>query len=144
MKGLKNSLQGCVRGVVMEAKKDAKLTEYNKNKKILTVDDRIKKEKRELTKLFKNIEPNKKKIIDRLIDRAAFLKVQMEDLEISIKENGWEEEYQNGANQKGVKRSASGDVYLQLIKNFTAINKQLTDMVPMAERKSKLAELVKM
>ena len=128
----------------MAVKKTQNSSTNIKNKKILTVDDRIKKEKRELTKLFKTIEPNKRKIIDRLIDREAFLKVQMEDLEKAIKEKGWEEEYQNGANQKGVKKSAAGDVYLQLIKNFTAINKQLTELVPIAEKKSKLAELGKM
>jgi len=105
-----------------------------KSKKELSTDKRIKKEYRELKKTFAGIDSNKMELVDRLIQRAAFMKIQMEDLEKSIDAEGWTEEYQNGANQTGVKKSSSAEVYLQLSKQYPTIIKQLTDLVPAAAK----------
>lgn len=105
--------------------------------------DRISKEKRRLRQIFKNIDPNKMKTIASLIDQAAFLKVSLEDLETEIDDNGWTEFYQNGENQRGVKKSAAMDVYYSLAKQQLAVLKLLVELTPPAERKdSKLAALM--
>lgn len=107
-----------------------------------TKEEKIKKEKTRLKGIFKNLDENKKKLVTPLIEKAAFMSVELDILQDSIQENGWTSEYQNGANQWGEKRSAEADTYIALSKNYTAVIKQLTELVPAAERKkSKLALL---
>lgn len=115
--------------------------EYTKEEKIKK-GEKIKKEKTRLKGIFKNLDENKKKLVTPLIEKAAFMSVELDILQDSIQENGWTSEYQNGANQWGEKRSAEADTYIALSKNYTAVIKQLTELVPAAERKkSKLALL---
>ena len=47
-----------------------------------------------------------------------------------INDKGYTEEYQNGANQKGTKKRSEVETYIQLSKNYMAIVKQLTDLLP--------------
>lgn len=104
----------------------------------------IEKEKKRLKTLFKNLDENKKKLVTPLIEKAAFMSIELDGLEQIIIKKGWTEEYQNGQNQKGIKKSSAGENYIALSKNYTAIIKQLTDLVPTAKRKdSKLEELRK-
>ena len=53
-----------------------------------------------------------------------------------IDEKGYTEEYQNGANQKGVKKCSEVEIYNTMIKNYSAIVKQLTDLIPKETAKS--------
>ena len=104
---------------------------------------RIKKEKARLFEIFKDLEPNKLKTCTALIDRAAFITVSLEDLEVQLNETGWVEFYQNGENQSGWKKAAAADVHISLTKNLNAIVKQLLDLVPPAQKASRLDELMK-
>ena len=103
---------------------------------------RINKEKKRLAAIFAGMEPNKLKTCEALIDRAAFITVSLQDLEDELNEKGWTEEYTNGANQFGVKKSAAADVHISLTKNLNAIIKQLLDLVPPAQKASRLEELM--
>ena len=47
-----------------------------------------------------------------------------------INEKGYTEEYQNGANQKGVKKCSEVEVYNTMIKNYMGTIKQLTELLP--------------
>lgn len=107
-----------------------------------TKEDRIKKEKKRLNDLFKDLEPNKLKTCKALIERAAFITVSLEDVEMQLNETGFTEYYQNGDKQSGWKKSAAADVHISLTKNLNAIIKQLLDLVPAAKKKSKLEELM--
>ena len=49
------------------------------------------------------------------------MKVTLEDLQEAINENGVTEEYQNGANQRGIKQSATLQSYNALIKNYASV-----------------------
>ena len=51
-------------------------------------------------------------------------------LQIYIKENGYTEEYQNGKNQWGTKRSPQAEQYNTMVKNYTAIIGKLNDLIP--------------
>ncbi len=103
---------------------------------------RITRERERLAEIFENIDENKLKTVQTLLDRAAFLTVNIQDLEEDLNANGWVEEYKNGANQSGMKKRAEADAHISLTKNLAAIMKQLLELVPPAERKnSKLAAL---
>lgn len=107
-----------------------------------TKETRIKKEKRRLLKLFTDLEPNKRQTCVALIERAAFITVSLEDLEAQLNETGWVEYYQNGETQSGWKKAAAADCHISLTKNLNAILKQLLELVPPAQKASKLDALM--
>lgn len=103
---------------------------------------RVAREKARLFEIFKDLEPNKLKTCQALIDRAAFITVSLEDLEEQLNATGWVETYQNGENQSGMKKAAAADVHISLTKNLNAIVKQLLDLVPPAQKESRLAAMM--
>lgn len=103
---------------------------------------RIKEEKQRLSEIFKDLEKNKLNTCEALIDRAAFITVSLQDLEEMLNLTGWVEEYQNGENQYGMKKSAAADVHISLTKNLNAIMKQLLELVPPAQKESRLAAMM--
>ena len=88
------------------------------------------KELSKLKKIFKDIEPNKQKIVEKLISNAAFMAESLEELQERIREKGFVEEYQNGANQFGVKKCSEVEIYNTMIKNYSSVIKQLVDLLP--------------
>ena len=105
-------------------------------------ESRIRKEKKRLNAIFADLEENKLKTCKALIERAAFITVSLEDLEVQLNETGWVEQYQNGENQSGMKKAAAADVHISLTKNLNTIIKQLLDLVPPAQKASRLAEMM--
>ena len=55
-----------------------------------------------------------------------------------IDDKGYTEEYQNGANQKGVKKCSEVEIYNTMIKNYSSIVKQLTDLLPKEQSREKI------
>ena len=108
-----------------------------------TTEQRIAKEKRRLQKIFKGLEENKLKTCQALIARAAFITISLEDLEEQLNETGWVETYQNGESQYGLKKAAAADVHISLTKNLNAIIKQLLELVPPAQKASRLTEMMR-
>lgn len=103
---------------------------------------KIKSEKTRLKGIFKDLDENKKKLVTPLIEKAAFMSIELDELQNVIEEMGWTSEYKNGENQYGTKKSPEAETYIALSKNYAAIIKQLTELVPAAKRKqSKLAAL---
>lgn len=103
--------------------------------------ERIAKEKKRLLKIFKDLEPNKLQTCSALIARAAFITVSLEDLEEQLNLTGWVEPWQNGETQSGMKKAAAADVHISLTKNLNTIIKQLLELVPPAQKTSKLLEM---
>ena len=103
---------------------------------------RVEREKRRLLEIFKDLEQNKLNTCQALIDRAAYITVSLQDLEELLIETGWVEPYQNGENQSGMKKAAAADVHISLTKNLNAIVKQLLDLVPPAQKASRLDALM--
>ena len=107
-----------------------------------TKEQLIKSEKTKLKKIFNDLDENKKELVTPLIEKAAFISIELDDLGKIIELEGWTSEYKNGENQYGTKKSPEAETYIALSKNYAAIIKQLTDLVPPAKRKnSKLAAL---
>jgi len=97
----------------------------NKSKEI-----RIKAKVDELVSTFSSMSKDTQLTVLSMIEKAAFMSVTLDDLQDEININGVIEKYQNGANQFGIKKSAAVDVYNTMIKNYTSIMKQLTDLLP--------------
>ena len=108
-----------------------------------TKEQRIKKEERRLNKIYAAIEENKKNVVEGLIERAAFMRVQLEDLEEDLKENGWTEDFQQSDKCAPYQRQRpAGQTYISLNANYQKIIKQLSDIVPDDASKDAAAELM--
>lgn len=103
---------------------------------------RIAEEFKRLDELFTRLPGNKYALVLPLLENAAFMKVELEDLRTAISANGSTETYQNGANQKGQKASAELQAYTAMIKQYCAISERLEKMLPAEVAKSKLQELL--
>jgi hypothetical protein len=103
---------------------------------------RIAREKDRLKAIFSGLDENKLSTCYALIDRAAFITISLEDLEEELNRTGWTETYTNGQYQEGVKKSAAADTHISLTKNLNAIMKQLLDLVPPAQKASRLQEMI--
>lgn len=108
-----------------------------------TKEQRIKSEKSRLKKIFKDLDENKKNLVTPLIEKAAFMSVELDDLQETIEQDGWTSEYKNGENQYGTKKSPEAETYIALSKNYAAVIKQLTDLVPAAKRKKSRLEALR-
>lgn len=93
-------------------------------------DDIVKSEKRKLAGIYSKFDTKTKKSVDSLIEEAAFMAASLYELRQEINEKGYTEEYQNGANQKGIKKRSEVEVYNTMVKNYMAAIKQLTDLLP--------------
>lgn len=104
-----------------------------KSKKInddMAKDEMIRQEKAKLNEIYEKLEPRTKKSVSSLVDEAAFMAASLYELRQIINKKGYTEEYQNGENQKGTKKCSEVEIYIQLSKNYMAIIKQLTDLLP--------------
>lgn len=107
-------------------------------------DKGIKKEKKKLQEIFKNVEKNKLDIVEQTIEQVAFMGIELLDLKEIIKRDGIVELYANGANQFGKKQSAASQAYNALFKVYTSCIKQLIDLLPVEDnsKKSKVLEFL--
>lgn len=135
-------MAGQVKKVAAKPKTTPKKATPAKTKTKKTKEQKINAEKRRLRSIFKELEENKRKLVTPLIEKAAFMSVELDALQEIIEQDGWTSEYKNGENQYGTKRSPEADTYIALSKNYAAVIKQLVDIVPEAKRKqTRLAAL---
>lgn len=135
-------MAGQVKKVAAKPKTTPKKATPAKTKTEKTKEQKINAEKRRLRSIFKELEENKRKLVTPLIEKAAFMSVELDALQEIIEQDGWTSEYKNGENQYGTKRSPEADTYIALSKNYAAVIKQLVDIVPEAKRKqTRLAAL---
>lgn len=135
-------MAGQIKKVVAKPEATPKKAKPTKTKTEKTKEQKIAAEKRRLRSIFKELEENKRKLVTPLIEKAAFMSVELDALQEIIEQDGWTSEYKNGENQYGTKRSPEADTYIALSKNYAAIIKQLVDIVPEAKRKqTRLAAL---
>lgn len=100
-------------------------------KKELTKDERVRKEERRLAKIFRDIDPLKKNVVAGLIQRAAHLRVTLDDLAADLDENGYTELFQQGRDNPPYERKRpSADLYTTMNTIYQKEIKQLTDLLP--------------
>ena len=106
----------------------------------LTKENRISEELDRIIELFFEVDENQRAIVMPLLQNAAFMKVTLEELQEKINAEGVTEFYQNGANQHGVKQSATLQSYNSLIKNYASVIKTLSQIVPRKKKFSSAYE----
>lgn len=96
-----------------------------------TKESRIKAEKKRLSAHYANLPAARKAIAEGLINRAAFMRVELEDLEADLLANGWTELFQQGKNQEPYDRARpQGQTYNAVNGNYQKVIKQLDSMLP--------------
>lgn len=98
-----------------------------------------KKEQKKLKSIVAQLPEDLVQITEGLVEDASFMAEQLEKLRAYIDENGWSEEYKNGANQFGKKNSTEADSYIKLQKLYASTIKQLTDLLPKSSEVSSAA-----
>lgn len=81
-------------------------------------------------KLFSGIEETKQKLVLGLIERAAFMRVQLDELEADLNANGWTELFSQGDQKPYTRKRPEAEVYNQTNGNYQKIIRQLTDLLP--------------
>lgn len=105
------------------------------NEEEITKEARIKKEQSRLKRFCKNVETKKKGTVEGLIQRAAYLRVTLEDFEVDLDENGFVEMFRQGENQKPYERKRPvADLYNTMNTSYQKAIKQLTDLIPKEEK----------
>lgn len=92
--------------------------------------DLIKKEYRRLEKGLKDLDESKQITLKKLINDAAFMGITLEEARLIIIRDGIIEEYQNGANQYGVKKSAAVEVYDKMVNTYAKVVDQINKAMP--------------
>jgi len=101
----------------------------------MKINDRIKKENDRLLNLFDNMDGKKKSVILGLIERAAFMRVTLEDLEADINISGMTEKFKQGENQPEYTRERpAARLYNTMNASYQKIVNQLTNLLPADEQ----------
>lgn len=100
-------------------------------------DKRIEKVAKTLKGLLKKqaIQPNKLKAAEGIIQRVAFMQVELEDLEADIKINGVTEQFSQTKDIEYARERPVSAIYTKQIKNYTSACKQLFDLLPPETKK---------
>lgn len=88
----------------------------------------IKKEAKRYSKMIAIVKTEEKQAALSLVERLAFIGVQLRELEEHISRHGVTEVYQNGANQSGVKKSPQAELYPVLARVHSQLTRQLASM----------------
>lgn len=115
-------------GGVWYAKRRRKEVGRARSYEEMTKEEVIKKEKSKFARICRGMGPEKRKAAETLVAEAAFMGASLYELRQIINRKGYTEQYQNGANQKGVKKCSEVEVYNTMIKNYAAAVKQITDL----------------
>lgn len=107
-------------------------------KKELPKEKRINNEKKMIKKLYDNIPEDSKTLIDGLIQRAAYMRITLEDYEKDIDENGYVELFSQSEKTEPYERERPViRLYNTMNKNYQSIIKQLCDLLPKEDNSKK-------
>lgn len=115
-------------------------------------EEKIKEEQKFLLKLY-GLHPLKKHdgditsaLLRRTIGDLAFQRIEMDELMAIIASEGWQEEYQHGEKQSGMKQTSAAKSYFELQKLYNATIrrlKQITDGTDMEAATDELLDFLK-
>lgn len=100
-------------------------------KKELSKEQRIKNEEFRLRKIYEVIKEENKSIIDGLIQRAAYMRITLEDYEKDLNNGGYVELFTQSSSTPPYERERPvARLYSTMNKNYQTIIKQLGDLLP--------------
>lgn len=92
-------------------------------------DKKIKQEINKIKKIFKDFPKDKTKVIEGLINEAAFMKVSLEDTRVDLIKNGLTELFEQGE-QSFNRERPEVKIYSNFMKLYSSVMKQLIDLLP--------------
>ena len=95
-----------------------------------TKESRIKAEKARLETLYSDLPESRHKVAAGLIDRAAFMRIELEDLEKDLQENGWAEMFSQGNQEPYPRARPQGQSYNTMNANYLKTIQKLDAMLP--------------
>lgn len=95
-----------------------------------TKESRIKAEKARLETLYDDLPESRHKVAAGLIDRASFMRVELEDLEEDLRKNGWTELFSQGNQEPYPRARPQGQSYNTMNANYLKIIQKLDAMLP--------------
>lgn len=107
----------------------------------LPIADKITLKKRKITKLFRELPPEKKQFADSLIEQFAVSTVTLERLVDEINSGDLIEDFVQGS-QKLRRENPALKSYNATVKSFTALSKSLLDLLPEKTQKQAGEELM--
>ena len=91
----------------------------------------IRKEERRLYEIFAEIDEKKKSTVAGLIERAAFMRVKLQEMETDLDQNGFTEPFQQSDKMDPYDRERPiARTYASMNGSYQKIMKQLTDLLP--------------
>ena len=103
---------------------------------------KIKQEINRIKKLYKDLSRDKVKVVEGLINEAAFMKLTLEELREDLFRNGFTELYENGTQVINRERPEA-KIYSTMIQRYSNVMKQLIDYMPLEEKEEEQDELMK-
>lgn len=98
-----------------------------------TKEQRIRAERSRLRKVYKELSETRKKLAEPLIERAAFMRIELEDQEADLNKNGWTELFRQSEKVEPYERARPlAQEYLSLNGNYQKIIKGLDSLLPSA------------
>ena len=110
-----------------------------KEKKFYTLDERILREQKRLMKIFENLPEERKKLSQKLIERAAYMLISIENMEAEIKKNGLLVRMPQGKYEIEIAHPLI-NTHNATIKNYVSLTKQIFDLIPPTEAREKAGE----
>ena len=107
----------------------------------MSIKDRQKKEYKRLIKLFDGISSEKLKAVDGMIQRAAFMRVALEDLEDVVDKEGVLDLFEQGDYTYNREHPAMKS-YNQTVKNYNATMKQIVESLPEDVKADELIDFI--
>ena len=95
-----------------------------------TLSRRSAAEERRLARIFKDIDEKRKATTRGLINRAAFMRVSLEDLEEDLNKNGFTEWFSQGDQEPYQRERPAAKIYNTMNVSYQKIVRQLTDLLP--------------
>lgn len=95
----------------------------------------IETERKRLLRIYSKIDANKKNTVLGLIERAAFMRVKLKELEKDINVYGFTEWFQQGEQEPYKRQRPEAQIYCSLNTGYQKIIKQLSDLLPKQEVK---------
>lgn len=102
---------------------------------------RINNESRRLKKIFKDAAPKQRQASEGLINRAAWMRISLEDFEDDLDANGYTELFSQSEKTEPYERERpAARLYNTMVKNYQTTIKQLLDLIPAEVRPKKEEE----
>lgn len=100
------------------------------------IKSRINREIKRLNEIFKIVDDNIRGTVDGLIKKAAFERVELEELKSDILLHGWTEPFSQGDQEPYSRKRPEADIYNTLSREYSKTVKQLSDLLPKSTTKT--------